>query len=348
MPRAAEPPRLYLRKDKSGGRVWIIRDRNRDRRTGCAEGDREGAEKRLAEYLSEKHAARPGRGGRSDTVSLAEVMRVYALEHAPTTARPELIGEHIAGLADFWGGRKVSEIKGASCRKFAETRKPSMARRQLETLRAAVNYYHREYGLDPLPAVSMPGKSSSRTRWLTRSEAAALLRMSRGMPHLQRFILVALYTGTRSGAVLGLSWLPSTSTGFVDLDRCVLYRAGSGQRKTNKRQPPVAIPDRLLAHLARWKRMDGSIRHVIHWNGASVQSVRKAFNTARLAAGLSEDVVRHTLRHTAATWLMQAGVEIWQAAGFLGMTAEMLERVYGHHSPVYQKQAADAVTKRRA
>jgi integrase len=94
--------------------------------------------------------------------------------------------------------------------------------------------------------------------------------------------------------------------------------------------------------------MDGSIRHVIHWNGASVQSVRKAFNTARLAAGLSEDVVRHTLRHTAATWLMQAGVEIWQAAGFLGMTAEMLERVYGHHSPVYQKQAADAVTKRRA
>jgi hypothetical protein len=45
---------------------------------------------------------------------------------------------------------------------------------------------------------------------------------------------------------------------------------------------------------------------------------------------------------------MQAGVETWQAAGFLGMTAEMLERVYGHHSSTYQKQAADAVTKRRA
>jgi integrase len=275
-------------------------------------------------------------------------MRVYALEHAPTTARPELIGEHIAGLADFWGGRKVSEIKGASCRKFAETRKPSMARRQLETLRAAVNYFHREYGLDPLPAFSMPTKSHSRTRWLARDEAAKLLRNARGMPHLQRFIVTALYTGTRSGAVLKLSWLASTTTGFVDLERGVLYRSGSAQRKTNKRQPPVAIPDRLLAHLKRWKRMDGNIRHVIHWNGASVQSVRKAFNTARLAAGLSEDVVRHTLRHTAATWLMQAGVEIWQAAGFLGMTAEMLERVYGHHSPVYQKQAADAVTKRRA
>ena len=69
---------------------------------------------------------------------------------------------------------------------------------------------------------------------------------------------------------------------------------------------------------------------------------------ARLAAGLSDDVVRHTLRHTAATWLMQNGVEIWQAAGFLGMSPQMVERVYGHHSPIYQKQAADAVTRRRA
>jgi integrase len=223
-----------------------------------------------------------------------------------------------------------------------------MARRQLETLRAAVNYFHREYGLDPLPAFSMPLKSPSRSRWLTRDEAAMLLRVTRGMPHLRRFMLVALYTGTRSGAVLKLSWLPNTTTGFLDLERKVLYRAGSSQRHTKKRQPPVAIPDRLLAHLKRWKRMDGNIRHVIHWNGASVQSIKKAFRSAKRSANLSEDVTPHVLRHTAATWLMQAGVETWQAAGFLGMTAEMLERVYGHHSPIYQKQAADAVSKRRA
>jgi integrase len=37
------------------------------------------------------------------------------------------------------------------------------------------------------------------------------------------------------------------------------------------------------------------------------------------------------LRHTAATWLMQAGVDRWEAAGFLGMSVEMLDRVYGHH-----------------
>jgi integrase len=51
-------------------------------------------------------------------------------------------------------------------------------------------------------------------------------------------------------------------------------------------------------------------------------------------------VTPHTLRHTRATWLMQSGVDRWQAAGHLGMSVEMLERNYGHHHPDYQKQAA--------
>lgn len=41
---------------------------------------------------------------------------------------------------------------------------------------------------------------------------------------------------------------------------------------------------------------------------------------------------------------MQRGVPIWQAAGYLGMSAEMLDRVYGHHSPDHLKGAADAIT----
>lgn len=275
-------------------------------------------------------------------------MRVYAMEHAPTTASPHLIAEHIAGLADFWGPRKVSEVKGATCRAFAKGRKSSMARRQLETLRAAVNYFHKEYGLDPIPAFTMPAKHKARERWLTRDEAAALLRSARRTPHLARFILIGLYTGTRSGAILGLSWITSIRTGYVDLDASVIHRSGAAQRETKKRQPPVKIPDRLMAHLTRWNRMDGNMRHVINWNGSSVKSIKKAFRSARENAKLSNDVVPHTLRHTCATWLMQAGVSQWDAANFLGMTMDVLDRVYSHPSnPEFQKNASEAVGKRR-
>lgn len=37
------------------------------------------------------------------------------------------------------------------------------------------------------------------------------------------------------------------------------------------------------------------------------------------------------------------GVSDWKSAGFLGMTAEMVERNYGHHHPSYQKEAAKAL-----
>jgi len=71
-----------------------------------------------------------------------------------------------------------------------------------------------------------------------------------------------------------------------------------------------------------------------------VQSVKTAFETAVQLAKLSGKVTPHTLRHTAATWLMRAGVDKWEAAGFLGMSVEMLDRVYGHHHPDHLRAAA--------
>jgi hypothetical protein len=38
---------------------------------------------------------------------------------------------------------------------------------------------------------------------------------------------------------------------------------------------------------------------------------------------------------------MQKGVDPWKAAGHLGMSVETLLRVYGHHHPDYQKEAAE-------
>jgi hypothetical protein len=41
---------------------------------------------------------------------------------------------------------------------------------------------------------------------------------------------------------------------------------------------------------------------------------------------------------------MQQGVQLWEAAGFLGMTPETLERVYGHHHPEFMRNAARALS----
>jgi integrase len=75
--------------------------------------------------------------------------------------------------------------------------------------------------------------------------------------------------------------------------------------------------------------------------------IRPAWEGILEDAGLGDDVVRHSLRHTAATWQMQAGTDLWEAAGWLGMTVEQLEQNYSHHHPDFQEDAAEAFGGRR-
>jgi len=81
----------------------------------------------------------------------------------------------------------------------------------------------------------------------------------------------------------------------------------------------------------------------VEFNGKPVASVKRGFQSAVRLAGLPGRVTPHTLRHTAAIWLMQRGVPIWEAAGFLGMSPEVLQDTYGHHNPDHLQGAALAI-----
>lgn len=39
---------------------------------------------------------------------------------------------------------------------------------------------------------------------------------------------------------------------------------------------------------------------------------------------------------------------IWQAAGYLGMSTDMIERTYGHHHPDFMRAAAAAITTKQS
>ena len=253
-------------------------------------------------------------------------------------------------LVEFWGDRCLNAIVGSTCRQYTKWRtssgvSPQTARRDLEVLRATINHFHREHGLDAVPVVTLPPKGQARQRWLTRGETARLLWAAR-RSHVARFILIGVYTGTRSAAILGLSWDRQDETGWVDLEAGILYRSQGGglQPRSKKRQPPARIPTRLLAHLLRWRRIDtaAGVRFIVHYQGERLRKMRRSWAGARARAGLGSEVVPHILRHTAATWLMQAGVPAWEAAGYLGMTVETLESVYGHHHPDFQGGVAKA------
>ena len=81
---------------------------------------------------------------------------------------------------------------------------------------------------------------------------------------------------------------------------------------------------------------------MIHEHGKRIGDIKKGFAAACNRAGL-ERVMPHTLRHTAATWLMKAGVAIWEASQFLAMSEETLTRTYAHHHPEFTQGAANAI-----
>jgi integrase len=286
MPARNKGPRLYLRRarrDKEGGHssVWLILDGNNQRSTGCAPNDIAGAERALATYLASKHAraAREVGGRDPDQIPIADVLTLYLTDVVPKHARPEETKGRIRELDKLFGDRMLSYVTGETGRTYAAQRSTdAAARRELEDLRAAINYHRRENLHDKIVSVVLPNERLPRDRWLTRSEAARLVKaawhyreVQKGYPtgrrsrqHIARFILVALYTGTRASAVCGAAFERVSGGGYVDLDRGVFYRRPAGKRETKKRQPPVPLPPQLLAHLRRWKRQGQ--RFAVEWN----------------------------------------------------------------------------------
>ncbi len=362
MPRHARGPYLWLRPPRERGdpSIWIIRDAGRQFSTGLGVGDRGDAERRLAEYIAGKYA--PARRERDIAdIPIADVINVYLADVAPSQARPEKAAERCGRLLGFFGERRLNEVTGATCRAYAERRGSNGgARRDLQDLAAAIGHHAREGLHRSVVRVALPPKGQARQRWLTRDEVARLLwtcwrnrEVQEGKPtdkrplrHLVRVLLIGVYTGSRPGAILNASWRQGPGLSWVDTINGVFHRHAEGDAESTKRQPTVRLSPRLLAHLRRWKRLDGGRRtYVVSYHGYKVLSVKTALHTACKLAGV-EPVTAYTLRHTAASWLVARGLPTRKVADFIGTGEQMILSHYGHLAPDYQDEAARAIGRK--
>lgn len=341
MSRRNQGPHLrWLKKRRCFYIVWTEHGRSRERSTGTA--DRQQAEARLAEYLH----AKGQRTGPSDpaTILVTDLLDDYLAERGTKIAAADRIAYAVLALTDFFEGSVVADVTPQTCARYSDKRGRSAGtvRRELGVLRAAINYAHRSGRITRPVAVELPERPEPKDRWLTRQEAAHLLRAARTRKarlYLPLFILLGLYTGRRKQTILSLRW-PQ-----VDLEAGRIDFEISGRRRTNKRRGKVPIPTRLLPHLRRARKRGSDLGYVVHIDGERIGDIKNGFSAACARAGIS-GVSPHVLRHTAATWLMQAGTDPWQASGFLSMSMETLQRVYGHHHPDHMRAAAEAIGRR--
>lgn len=328
MPRKAKGPRLYLDRER---KQWAIRDGQSFVRTSCAESDNEGAEKKLAEYIASKYEPAP-----TPSPVIADVLLIYAKERLPKTKAADRAAHNISNLTPFWGKKRASDVNSDNCEAYAKDRSPAAARRDLEVLRAALFYWNKnKEQLARQPQIVLPDKNDPRERWLTQEEARRLRKAAMKHQHLYRFVILGLKTGSRSEVLFNLTWSQ------IDLSSGIMTRKSAGETvAANKRKPPVKLGRSVVRLMKRWKKKDGKIKHVIHYDGQPIKKLRRSWDAACVDAKL-EGVSPHTLRHTRATWLMQKGIDPWEASGHLGMSLRTLENTYGKHHPDFQSNASE-------
>jgi len=274
----------------------------------------------------------------------------------------------------------VSEIRKQTCREYGSFRgvSPGTIRRELGALRAAINHDREEGRLLGTVVVTLPAMPDGKDRWLTRNEAAALIRAARKTTkarwHLPFFILLGLYTGARKEAVLSLKWSQ------IDLERRRIDFNPSDRERTSKGRPIIPIPRRLMTFLRLTKRRARPDDFVIYrirkvkdetgWKKAvraPIKDIKKSFHDAACKAELTThyqeskkkgptkegwpvtwvrpitDVTPHVLRHTAASWMAQRRVSFPEIARYLGHSdSRTTERIYAHHNPDYLKGASES------
>jgi integrase len=172
-----------------------------------------------------------------------------------------------------------------------------------------------------------------RERIITREEEDLLLAACTGRrSHLRPIIICALDTGMRLGEILKLRWSD------IDFEsNLMIVRAFNTK---TMRERTVGMTPRIIRELAII--YEQSHRNPDDLTFGITDNVRKSFNAARKAAGLL-DVRFHDLRHTAATRLVQAHLQLAEVGRVLGHTQPSTTYRYVNANIETARRAADAL-----
>jgi integrase len=185
-------------------------------------------------------------------------------------------------------------------------------------------------------------EDSGRIVYLTTEQIANVLNEAKAdqCPYIYLFIVIGLGTSMRRMEIL------SIQIKNIDLNRRVIFIP---QAKAGAREQPIPqyLADFLKGYIETTKSDQVWLFPSKHSESGHIMNVEKQFRRVIAAAGLNpKEVVRHTLRHTAITHLVQAGVDLPTVQRISGhKTLQMVVR-YSHQNGEHIKSAMDALEER--
>ena len=188
----------------------------------------------------------------------------------------------------------------------------------------------------------MPASSVSH---LSKDEFAAFLKGC-AAPHVKLFAELKVATGARTKHLLEAQWSQvSFKRKQIDLNpvRNKVVPIGSllESEESNKKRAIVPLNDDVIELLAQAEAA-ALTNHIIECAGQPIASIRKGFKAASERSGVH--CTSGMLRHSAAVWMAEAGVSIFEIAQFLGHTdIKITYKVYARFMPDHLRNAAKAL-----
>jgi integrase len=274
-----------------------------------------------------------------------EMMERFMKEHAPkreptTQKRYSSILKH---LSAFFNGLTLAEITPKVITAYMENRKKERAsiatcNREFSMLSKAFNLAWKQWEWckdNPCSRIQKEPENNKVDRWLLPEEEVRLLKESEVYLNgqLAEIIKIALYTGMRQSEIMNLKW--------SDID---LFRKVISVTKTKNKDPKTLPMNQTVYEIFLKKSKVISLSGYVFGTGngtmVRTRNMLREFYKALKKARIT-NFRFHDLRHSFATRLVQAGVDLYSVAKLLGHRDITTTQRYAHHCPESLRQSVN-------
>lgn len=295
-----------------------------------------------------------------DSQTVGDIYKAYVVDREKDGKLIATFNDNWKALGPRFSSMGVADVTADVCRSYAKDR-ANLGRStgtiwtELTRLRSAINWAFKRRVITTCPYVWVPVKPEPKQRVLTQEEIWRLTDAATA-PHVKLFIGLALATGGRSEAILGLKWDQvdfgddggddgGGGEGTIDLREKVVINPLTKKVRKGRAIVPMSSEIRAMLTVAKTIALT---EHVIEWDGAPVKKIRKGFTAAVERAGLGSDVTPHVLRHTVASAATEAGLPMLKISRFLGHRDQATtEKIYSKTSPGFTADVAKVVSIQR-
>ncbi|MEY4527533.1 MAG: hypothetical protein RL768_1252 [Nitrospirota bacterium] len=278
--------------------------------------------------------------------TFTELMDRYEQEHVLRKLRHRGVKGYMNNLRAFFGDRTLADITpklivAYKNKRYEDGKAPATINRELANLKKAFNLALREWEWchqNPVSRVSMEKENNKRDRWLSEEEESQLLTAC--APWLHDLVTFALHTGMRMGEILELTWRG------VDFTRrtVTVMRSKNGERRT------IPVNETVLRVLKEKAKVRSLASDLVFCSKAFTPMesghLRRSFRLA-LSKAKIEEFHFHDLRHTFATRLVQAGIDLYKVQQLLGHKSPIMTQRYAHHYPESLRDGVEILDRPR-